>query len=108
MRRSTVWPLVLIPLALACGDDSSPSGTGAILVVTPTQLELEDCATALLGAAVVDGAGNPVPGAEIGYASTDPGVVTVTDAGVVTATGAGATTIMVTSGSLTKSVPVEV
>ncbi len=99
---------ILLALVVACGDDTSPAGIGAVLVVTPTQLDLADCATATLGGVVVDGAGTPVPDADVDFATADPGVAIVTASGMVTATGAGTTTIQVSSGSLQRAVPVEV
>jgi len=88
----------------ACGSDepTAPAGT---LVVTPARLVMGLGTSRQLSAAVFDGAGTPVPGATVSFASSDPGRASVTPEGLVSYVGVGQAEIRATSDDLLAVIP---
>ena len=90
------------------GGDSTPPPRLASISVSPDTVTLEAIdATAQLGATARDTSGNTMA-AVFSWNSADPTVVTVSADGLVTSRDNGMTTVTVTSGSVTASVPVTV
>jgi YVTN family beta-propeller protein len=74
-------------------------------VVTPEALVMGLGTSRQLSASVLDGEGERIPGASVGFASSDPGKVSVTVEGLVTYVGAGEAEIRVTSDALLAVIP---
>ena len=73
--------------------------TPAGIVIAPDSLSLAAAGdTATLLATVSDANGNVIAGAEVAWASGDPGVATVSADGLVTAVSEGSTTVTATAG----------
>ena len=64
--------------------------------------------TVRLGAEALDGNGNPVAGAEVGWSSSDTSVAVVDASGLVTAVANGAATVTATAGAATGAAAVTV
>jgi len=110
MRHCVV---MLCVAAVACGggDGGTPPPTVASVAISPAEPDtLFSIGQQLtLAATAVDAAGNPVPGAMVGFTSANDGIATVTNAGVVTAVGAGATTVSATAQAVNSTpVPIRV
>lgn len=81
----------------------------ASVVVSPSELTFSALGdTATLAATVHDAAGNIIVDAEVSWASSDPGVATVTANGLVAAVGNGSAPITATAGSVSGSATVTV
>lgn len=78
------------------------------IAVLPADATLAVGETAQLDAVLLDALGNALTGRPVVWGTLDPSVATVGPTGLVTAVGAGATSIVVTSGSATTSVPIAV
>jgi DNA-binding beta-propeller fold protein YncE len=104
--RSLFATATLGASAAACGSDepTSPLPTGT-LVVTPARLVLGLGTSRHLSAAVLDGAGAPVPGATVSFASSDPSRASVTPEGLVSYVGVGQAEIRATSNDLLAVIP---
>lgn len=103
-------PLVHAVLVVsACGvTDADEPTLVENVTVTPPAVELAPGATAALDAAVTDGAGNPVPGRRVVWASANPNIATVSERGVVTAVSAGRVSIAATAEGKTGTASVTV
>jgi hypothetical protein len=89
------------------GGTAQPASAG-MLHVTPAEATVITGGTAQLTAALVDGSGNPVPGATYSWSSASAAVATVSSSGLVTGVSAGVVTIRATSGSYSGSSTVTV
>ena len=100
---------LLAPAALlACGDELGPRIPAAI-VVTPEAPRLVTGGTLQLTATVVDASGEGIPGQDVSFRSSEPGLLTVDDAGLLTSAGfAGGALITATSGEISAEVDVTV
>jgi WD40 repeat protein len=98
--------MALAAFAGACGSDepASPTAQGT-LVVTPARLVLGQGISRRLSAALLDDAGEPLPGAEFAFISSDPSLAEVTPDGLVSYVGAGEAEIRVTSEALLAVIP---
>ncbi|HET6578151.1 MAG TPA: hypothetical protein VFG66_07505, partial [Gemmatimonadales bacterium] len=93
-------------MTTACGSDepTSPAPTGS-LVVMPASLVLGVGMSRRLSATVLDGSGASVTGANVSFASSDPGIAAVTSDGLVSYAGAGQAEIRASGGDLLAVVP---
>ncbi|MCC6772774.1 MAG: Ig-like domain-containing protein [Gemmatimonadaceae bacterium] len=78
------------------------------VVVMPPVLTLFAGASSNVAASVVDQFGVVLPGLPIAWASTAPGIATVSSTGLVSAVALGTVSVRATSGSLVESVSVSV
>ncbi|MBK6486597.1 MAG: Ig-like domain-containing protein [Gemmatimonadetes bacterium] len=78
------------------------------VVVMPPVLTLFAGASSNVAASVVDQFGVVLPGQSIAWASTAPGIATVSSTGLVSAVALGTASVRATSGSLVESVSVSV
>ena len=76
------------------------------IVVAPAVAALMVGGSVQLNAVLEDVVGNTLLGRPTNWVSLAPGVASVDATGLVTATGTGATTIVVTSGAATTSIPI--
>ena len=101
-----------LALAVAgCGRTSGPAKTAETfrLVCDPARLSLPAGGSGTLAATASDSAGNPIDGAHIRFSAADPRLVRVTALGQVTSLGpAGRTSISITSGAHSVTVPVDI
>lgn len=98
-----------VTLLAACGGGDGGNGPAdPVLVVTPTTLDLADCAATSLIVQLEDADGQPIPGATYSFSAADTTVATVSAIGVVTAQGPGTTTIVAGSAGQLVNVPVTV
>ena len=112
-RYQVAWLAAIVCLlVLACSKESpteSAQPAAYRVVVTPEDCELGEVGgTVSLTAAVLDEAGETLPGAAITWRSSDPDVASVDAAGLVRATGYGSATITATSGQRTGNAGVSV
>ncbi|MEZ4455196.1 MAG: Ig-like domain-containing protein [Gemmatimonadales bacterium] len=78
-----------------------PPPAPASVVVTPDSVRFVSLGdSARLTATVRDGAGNPLPGAVVTWASSAPGLITVSATGTVVGFGNGSATVTATSGTV--------
>jgi len=110
LRKSASSALLAIVALWGCSDNSTspnPPDLGqppASVVVSPSELTFSALGdTATLAATVYDAAGNIIANAEVTWASSDPGVATVTANGLVAAVGNGSASITATAGSISGS-----
>ena len=88
---------------------AGPAGPGQrSLTLAPTAFTLVVGETVQLDGSVRDGAGNPVPGATVSWATSDPSVAQVGGNGLVTGSAAGSATISAASGSDTATAAITV
>jgi WD40 repeat protein len=83
-------------------------GPAAVIQLSPASLSLSVNDTRQINASLTDAYSNPLPGSALQFTSLNTSVATVTSAGLVSAVGAGSTTINVSAGSITRSVPITV
>ncbi len=83
----------------ACNDDTTPpaDSTVATVVITPPSTTLVQGAKQQFSAAAANASSGPLPGAMIGWTSSDPTIATVDVNGVITAVLPGDVTITATS-----------
>ncbi|HEU4699056.1 MAG TPA: Ig-like domain-containing protein [Gemmatimonadales bacterium] len=78
------------------------TATSDHIVVTPNPGAVPQKGTLQLDAQLVDRVGQPIPGAVLGFSSSDPNILSVSPTGLVTSAGpAGQATIFITTGELT-------
>lgn len=104
-RLNLVFTLVLAAAACGGSDEQGPDET---LEVLPRTQEIADCQSGQVTAVRYDANGDPLAGAAVSFASTDPGVGTVDNDGTITANGVGIAGVIVTSGNLRDTVVFEV
>jgi len=81
----------------------------ASILVSPSSVVLNGIGDMLtLDAAILDAGGSPIPGEVITWATSDPGIVTVSSAGSLTAAGQGQASVEAASGALSTTVWVTV
>lgn len=111
-RNACVGSLMLSAMAVA-GCDRTP-GTAKIaeaseVICEPSQLSLMAGASGMLSARANDALGQPIDGATFEFRASDPRLLRVTAKGEVTSLGpAGQSSILITSGSRSLTVPVDV
>lgn len=89
--------------------DIHPSSRAVELQVRPPVLALHAGETVQIAVQVNDASGRPVGGAPINFAADSNGIVRVSHLGVLSAVGpAGQDSIRISSGTLTRSIPVTV
>ena len=76
---------------------TGPGSTATSVTVAPVQVVLSEGGSATVGSAVEDASGAVVAGVPLAWATSAPGVATVTAAGVVTASGEGVATVTATT-----------
>lgn len=113
IRRAIVSALraaAVIIVSAACTDVPPPgSGPAAALVVRPSSVTLRAGETVQLSAQVNDAMGRPLGGASITYTAGVDSLVRVTSVGLVSAAGsAGSASVLVSSDTLTRAIPVTV
>jgi DNA-binding beta-propeller fold protein YncE len=98
--------IAILGTAAACGTEgpAAPEPTGS-LVVTPERLVMGVGTSRQLSAAVFDPSGAPLAGAPVSFASSDPGLASVTPDGLVSYVGAGQAEIRASSDDLVAVVP---
>lgn len=112
-RINTIGSAVMIvAVAVAgCGRTSGPQSVAETseLVCDPVRLSLPAGASGTLVARANDAAGKPIEGASIRFTAADPRALRVTALGEVTSLGpAGRSSVLITSGPRSLTVPVEV
>ena len=117
MRRSTSRRparLAVTAFALslvACGGSGSTEpghSTATTIVVAPDSLNFRVSDSQQLTATVLDGQGAQLTGTAVTFSSSDSAIARVSPGGAVTARATGHTTVIASSGSVKKSVPVVV
>lgn len=93
-------------LLAGCGGPAGPGQRS--LTLAPTAFTLVVGETVQLAGSVRDGAGNPVPGATLNWATSAPSVAHVDGNGLVTGSAVGSATISAASGSDTVTAAVTV
>jgi hypothetical protein len=102
---------VLIMATAGCNRTSGPAEVAEPVTLTakPARLSLIAGASGKLVARAQDASGNPIDGARLRFGASDPRLLRVTSSGEVTSLGpAGLTSIVMTSGSRSLSVPVDI
>lgn len=95
-------------LTLACGSSSEPPTPVATVALTPVDDTLLVTETAQLTATTKDANGNTLSGRVVTWASSSPGVATVSQTGLVTGVTDGTTTITATSENKTATAAIRV
>ena len=95
-------------LTLACGSSSEPPTPVATVALTPVDDTLLVTETAQLTATTKDADGNTLTGRVVAWASSSPGVATVSQTGLVTGVTDGTTTITATSENKTATAAIRV
>ncbi|MEZ5565956.1 MAG: Ig-like domain-containing protein [Gammaproteobacteria bacterium] len=121
LRPSAISASLLLALSAfllsACGQQEqepvglevTPTVVPSDITVRPTDVRLKAGDSVQLSAQVNDGAGQPIGGAPLVFKTSDPSMLRLTQRGALTAVGAaGEATVEVSSGTLTKSLPVTV
>jgi hypothetical protein len=122
MRRSRAKAfagLIVIALAVACGDASSvifdvsgvPQSVSLTVdgsTVTVDTLYLNRGQTARLAATVLNAVGGTISGLAVSWTSANPAVATVDSTGLVSAVAAGRTTVSASAAGLVANMPVVV
>jgi hypothetical protein len=111
-RRAFGSALVILTMAVAgCGRTSGPAKIAETfrLVGDPARLSLTAGGSGRAAARANDAVGNPTDGARLHFSASDPKLLRVDAQGVVTSLGpAGRASILITSGSRSVTVPVDV
>jgi len=113
-RRSRAFgsALVIFTMALAGCERTPPPAKLAEtfqLICDPPQLSLTAGGSGTLMAKAIDAVGKPIEGARVHFKASDPGLLRVTAVGEVKSMGpAGHTSISITSGSRSLTVPVDI
>ena len=117
-RRRSIGTVILLAVAAglwaACGEEGAePTAPEApyptTVEVTPAAVELAAVgATVQMTATVLDQNGQPMAGAVVSWASSEPLVATVDSAGLVTAAADGGATITATAGAASGSAEIKV
>jgi DNA-binding beta-propeller fold protein YncE len=106
--RKVLAGLVSLLSAAACSDSTS-SPVPAILVVTPDTVTLARLDSIPLTVLVSDKDTNPITGANLTFASSDPAIVQVSSTGLIRSVGGiGPATVTVTAGPVSYPVAVNV
>ena len=95
-------------LTLACGSSSEPPPPVATVALTPVDDTLRVGETTQLTAAIKDADGNALSGRITTWASSSPGVASVSQTGLVTGVTDGTTTITATSETKTATAAIRV
>ncbi len=109
MRSRLSRALLLgILAAPGCQDSQAPLAPAAGLIVTPAPAGLVLGDTLRLQATVLDAQGDTLKGRIVAWASSDPGVATVSPSGLITAVAGGTATISAATEAIAGSVPVTI
>ena len=95
-------------LTLACGSSSEPPPPVATVALTPVDDTLRIGETSQLTATTKDANGNALTGRVVSWASSAPGVASVSQTGLVTGVTDGTTTITATSETKTATTAIRV
>ena len=111
-RRACGIALMIVAMGVAgCERTPEPAKVAEAfeLICDPAQLSLTAGANGMLAARANDAAGKPMDGASLQFSASDPRLLRVTAQGEVSSLGpAGRTSILITSGSRTLTVPVNI
>jgi hypothetical protein len=111
-RRAFGSALVILAMAVAgCGRTPGPAKIAETsqLICDPARLSLMAGGSGRLVARAIDAVGRPIDGARLHFRAPDPRLLRVTALGEVTSVGpAGRTSILITSGSHSLTVPVDI
>jgi len=111
-RRAFGSALVILTMAIAgCERTPRPAKIAETfqLICDPARLSLTAGGSDMLMAKAIDAVGKPIDGARLHFRASDPGLLRVTALGEVKSVGpAGRTSILITSGSNSLTVPVDI
>ena len=111
-RRAFCGALAVLAIAVAgCERMRGPTKIAEAfkLICDPAQLSLTAGARGMLVARALDAAGKPIDGARLQFTASDAQLVRVTALGEVKSVGpAGRTSILITSGSQSLTVPIDI
>jgi len=110
MRPAIGLTLGLVLLTpVACSNNSTqPTATVATIQVTPASIHLALSESVQLTASPLDGDGHLISGIAMTFTSLDTAIATVSATGLVHARGVGTTSVKVSGGGVTQSVPATV
>ncbi len=102
--------LVVSTNRIGCGDPVPPPDDSQVasVVVSPNSVELAEGSTAQLAASLYDAAGNTLYGRSVSWASSNPGIATVSGNGLVAAQAPGTAQITATSEGRTGTAAITV
>ena len=98
-RPRGLFPVALLIVLAACGDDSTGVDNVASIRLTPENPSTDVGLTVQFTAEALDANGAVLPDVTITWASSAPAVATITDAGIATALSVGTTAITASAGS---------